>query len=77
MAKKKEKKKSKNKNKATKTIQEHKAKLSRNEYEDKLSKLQAELVKLQHWVKEKGLKIVVIFEGRDPAFSCGWRGRAV
>ena len=71
MAKKKEKKKSKNKNKANKTIQEHKAKLSRNEYEDKLSKLQAELVKLQHWVKEKGLKIVVIFEGRDAAGKGG------
>jgi len=71
MAKKKEKKKSKSKNKATKTIQEHKAKLSRNEYEDKLSRLQAELVKLQHWVKEKGLKVVVIFEGRDAAGKGG------
>ena len=71
MAKKKEKKKSKNKNKANKTIHEHKAKLSRNEYEDKLSKLHAELVKLQNWVTEKGLKIVVIFEGRDAAGKGG------
>ena len=71
MAKKKEKKKSKNKNKANKTIHEHKAKLSRNEYEAKLSKLHAELVKLQNWVTEKGLKIVVIFEGRDAAGKGG------
>jgi polyphosphate kinase 2 len=65
------KKKSKNKNKANKTIHEHKAKLSRNEYEDTLSKLHAELVKLQNWVTEKGLKIVVIFEGRDAAGKGG------
>jgi len=71
MAKKKEKKKSKNKNKANKTIHEHKAKLSRNEYEAELSKLHAELVKLQNWVTEKGLKIVVIFEGRDAAGKGG------
>ena len=71
MAKKKEKKKSKNKNKANKTIHEHKAKLSRNEYEAKLSKLHAELVKLQNWVTEKGLKIVVICEGRDAAGKGG------
>jgi len=71
MAKKKGKKKSKNKNKANKTIHEHKAKLSRNEYEAKLSKLHAELVKLQNWVTEKGLKIVVIFEGRDAAGKGG------
>jgi len=71
MAKKKEKKKSKNKNKANKTSHEHKAKLSRNGYEAKLSKLHAELVKLQNWVTEKGLKIVVIFEGRDAAGKGG------
>jgi polyphosphate kinase 2 len=71
MAKKKEKKKSKKKNNANKTSHEHKANLSRNEYEDKLSKLHAELVKLQHWVTEKGLKIVVIFEGRDAAGKGG------
>jgi polyphosphate kinase 2 len=65
------KKKSKNKNKANKTAHEHKARLSREGYEDKLSKLHAELVRLQHWVKEKGLKIVVIFEGRDAAGKGG------
>ena len=65
------KKKSKNKDKANRTSQEHKAKLSRKEYEAKLSELHAELVKLQNWVIEKGLKIVVIFEGRDAAGKGG------
>ncbi|UCC99718.1 MAG: polyphosphate kinase 2, partial [Phycisphaerales bacterium] len=49
----------------------HMNKLSRKEYEGKLFKLHAELVKLQHWVKEKGLKIVVVFEGRDAAGKGG------
>ena len=65
------KKKSKNKNKVNKSFHEHKAKLSRDEYEHKLSKLHAELVKLQNWVTEKGLKIVVILEGRDAAGKGG------
>ncbi len=65
------KKKSKTKNKADKVTHEHKAKLSRKEYEAELFKLHAELVKLQYWVKEKGLKIVVVFEGRDAAGKGG------
>lgn len=36
-------------------------------YEKELARLQLELVKLQEWVKYKGLKVVVIFEGRDAA----------
>jgi len=40
-------------------------------YEKKLKALQIELVKLQDWVKEHGLKIVVIFEGRDAAGKGG------
>ncbi len=40
-------------------------------YEKELLKLQTELVKLQDWVKEKGKKIVVIFEGRDAAGKGG------
>ena len=36
-------------------------------YESELARLQVELVKLQMWIKHKGLKIVVIFEGRDAA----------
>lgn len=40
-------------------------------YEKELAKLQIELVKLQEWVKHKGLKIVAIFEGRDAAGKGG------
>lgn len=46
-------------------------KLSDAVYERELKKLQIELVKLQYWVKEKGLKVVVIFEGRDAAGKGG------
>lgn len=41
------------------------------EYEVELVKLQVELVKLQGWIKHKGLKVVVIFEGRDAAGKGG------
>lgn len=40
-------------------------------YNKELAKLQVELVKLQEWVKAKGLKVVVIFEGRDAAGKGG------
>ena len=40
-------------------------------YENELARLQVELVKLQMWIKHKGLKIVVIFEGRDAAGKGG------
>ncbi len=46
-------------------------KISNSAYEKKLEELQIELVKLQDWVKEKGLRIVVIFEGRDAAGKGG------
>ena len=36
-------------------------------YLDELRRLQIELVKLQEWIKHKGLRVVVIFEGRDAA----------
>jgi polyphosphate kinase 2 len=45
--------------------------LSNKEYNANMDKLQGELVKLQYWVKEKGLKIVVVFEGRDAAGKGG------
>ena len=47
------------------------AKLKNKEFEKQLAKLQAELVKVQLWVQHKGLKIVVIFEGRDAAGKGG------
>jgi polyphosphate kinase len=40
-------------------------------YEAELKKLHVELVKLQAWVKEKGLKVCVVFEGRDGAGKGG------
>ena len=48
-----------------------KAKLTRKEYEEKLRKLQIELCKLQEWVRHEGLRIIVIFEGRDAAGKGG------
>jgi polyphosphate kinase 2 len=46
-------------------------KLNKKFYEKELSKLQIELVKLQEWIKEKKLKVVIIFEGRDAAGKGG------
>jgi polyphosphate kinase 2 len=40
-------------------------------YTDELRRLQIELIKLQEWVRFKGLKVVVIFEGRDAAGKGG------
>src|SRR5262245_4151624 len=48
-----------------------KPKLKRKEYEKELIRLQAELCKLQEWVKHKGLRIIVVFEGRDGAGKGG------
>ncbi len=48
-----------------------KHKLTKEFYEKELSKLQVELVKLQEWVKHEGLKVVIIFEGRDAAGKGG------
>ena len=40
-------------------------KVSRKEFEKELAKLQVELTRLQTWVKGKGARIIVVFEGRD------------
>lgn len=40
-------------------------------YDDELRRLQIELVKLQEWIRQKGLKLVAIFEGRDAAGKGG------
>jgi polyphosphate kinase 2 len=48
-----------------------KGKLKAEYYEAEMLKLQEELVKLQYWVKEKGLRVVVLFEGRDAAGKGG------
>ena len=46
-------------------------KLSSKQYDRELKKLHVELVKLQEWVKLKGLKVCVVFEGRDGAGKGG------
>ena len=46
-------------------------KINRKRYEEGLFRLQHELVKLQYWIKEKGLKVAVLFEGRDAAGKGG------
>ncbi len=45
--------------------------LKRKKYEKEMRRLQAELCKLQDWVKHKGLRIIVVFEGRDAAGKGG------
>jgi polyphosphate kinase 2 len=45
--------------------------MKRKEYEKELKKLQTELCKLQNWVVNKGLRVVVVFEGRDAAGKGG------
>ena len=47
------------------------AKLSARKYEKQLRRLQVELCHLQEWVKKKGLRVIVIFEGRDGAGKGG------
>ncbi|RUA16548.1 MAG: polyphosphate kinase 2 [Clostridia bacterium] len=49
----------------------HKKKLPKKFYEQELVQLQIELVKLQEWIKLKGLRVVVLFEGRDAAGKGG------
>lgn len=46
-------------------------KVSRKEFEKELAKLQVELTRLQTWVKEKGERVIVVFEGRDTAGKGG------
>jgi polyphosphate kinase len=45
--------------------------LSNKDYEKQLKKLHVELVKLQQWVTHKGLKVCIVFEGRDGAGKGG------
>ncbi len=48
-----------------------KKKLDKKFYEKELLRLQIELVKLQEWIKHKGIRVVVVFEGRDAAGKGG------
>ena len=47
------------------------AKMKRKTYEEELRKLQVELCHLQDWVKNKGARVIVVFEGRDAAGKGG------
>ena len=51
--------------------EEEKVSLNSKLYEKELRRLQIELLKLQEWVKDQGLKVIVIFEGRDAAGKGG------
>ncbi|MBN1184299.1 MAG: polyphosphate kinase 2 [Bacteroidales bacterium] len=57
--------------KASSDIVHKKEPLDKKFYEKELAKLQIELAKLHYWVKNQGLKVVVIFEGRDAAGKGG------
>jgi polyphosphate kinase len=52
-------------------VDETGAKMKRKPYEKELRKLQTELCRLQAWVKLKGLRVIVVFEGRDAAGKGG------
>ena len=56
---------------AKKDSSDAKKSLKRKKYNKELRRLQAELCKLQDWVKYKGLRIMVVFEGRDAAGKGG------
>jgi polyphosphate kinase 2 len=51
--------------------EESRPKMKRKEYEKELRKLQTELCKLQDWVVHAGLRVIVVFEGRDAAGKGG------
>lgn len=53
------------------TSKDAKASIKNKVYEKALTKYYLELVKMQEWIKSKGLKVVVIFEGRDAAGKGG------
>lgn len=46
-------------------------KLKRREYDEEKARLQVELLKMQHWVKASGQRVVILFEGRDAAGKGG------
>jgi len=59
------------KRKAKRSAPPAKEKLKRKVYDKQLRKLHVELVKLQEWVKHEGLKVCIVFEGRDGAGKGG------
>lgn len=63
--------KNKRKKKKSEAKSEKSGKLSRKVFDRELEKLQVELCHLQEWVKHKGLRVMVVFEGRDAAGKGG------
>ena len=61
----------KGKRKAGKNGTDGNGKLKTKKYNKQLRKLHVELVKMQEWVKHKGLKVCIVFEGRDGAGKGG------
>jgi len=59
------------KDKSREKVEKPIKKLDKKTYNKELARLQVELVKLQEWIKQRGLKVVVIFEGRDAAGKGG------
>src|SRR2546430_15828306 len=47
------------------------SRLTRKEYDKELRRLQQELLVLEEWIRQKGLRVVVLFEGRDTAGKGG------
>src|SRR3954465_13416142 len=56
---------------AEKALSKNDEELGNKQYTKELRRLQGELCKLQDWVKYKGLRVIVIFEGRDAAGKGG------
>jgi polyphosphate kinase len=56
---------------AKKNNNSDKSKIKRKDYEKEMERLQGELCKLQEWVKSKGLRVIIVFEGRDAAGKGG------
>ena len=55
----------------SKNHSEGRSKMKRKDYEKELRKLQTELCRLQDWVVQEGLRVVIVFEGRDAAGKGG------
>jgi polyphosphate kinase len=56
---------------SSEAIREKNSRISKKVYERELSRLYIELVKMQEWIRHTGMKVVIIFEGRDAAGKGG------
>jgi len=50
---------------------EESKKMSAKEYKKALAEIYEKLVKWQYWIKDKGLRVIIVFEGRDAAGKGG------